>query len=211
MAIATRVAPAWLASVPIGGRPAAPRTMTAISPLRCSILWPRRNWSSDHRGYEPPEGWGWRYFDEVMIDLDADTTPRDGRSRAAIDARLPGVMWRNVAYPSCDRAIASTQAGPAAPTTRPALVLATCILASSLAFVDGSVINVALPTIGTALKTDGGGLAWVVNAYLLPLSALLLIGGAAGIAMAAGACLSRVRCCSRFRRCSARRHHRLRS
>ena len=60
------------------------------------------------------------------------------------------------------------------------LILATCILASSLAFVDGSVVNVGLPAIGRNLHASAGGLQWVVNAYLLPLSALLLLGGAAG-------------------------------
>ena len=58
--------------------------------------------------------------------------------------------------------------------------LITCILASSLAFIDGSVVNVALPAIGHGLKADATGLQWVVNAYLLPLSALLLAGGAVG-------------------------------
>src|ERR1700704_5167130 len=62
----------------------------------------------------------------------------------------------------------------------PNLVLATCILASSLAFVDGSVTNVALPAIGKALGGGAADLQWVINAYLLPLSALLLLGGAAG-------------------------------
>ena len=64
--------------------------------------------------------------------------------------------------------------------TRPNLILATCILASSLSFVDGSVTNVALPAIGKALGGDAAELQWVINAYLLPLSALLLLGGAAG-------------------------------
>jgi EmrB/QacA subfamily drug resistance transporter len=59
-------------------------------------------------------------------------------------------------------------------------VLLTCILASSLAFIDGSVINVGLPAIGRALRAGGADLQWIVNAYLLPLSALLLLGGAAG-------------------------------
>ena len=63
---------------------------------------------------------------------------------------------------------------------RPALTLAACILASSLAFVDGSVVNVALPTIGGELGGGAAGLQWVINAYLLPLSALLLLGGAMG-------------------------------
>lgn len=62
----------------------------------------------------------------------------------------------------------------------PDLILATCILASSLAFVDGSVTNVALPAIGKSLDASSADLQWVVNAYLLPLSALLLLGGAAG-------------------------------
>ena len=59
-------------------------------------------------------------------------------------------------------------------------VLATTILASSLAFIDGSVVNVALPAIRASIGTDGAGLQWTINAYLLPLSALLLLGGAAG-------------------------------
>lgn len=62
----------------------------------------------------------------------------------------------------------------------PGLILATCILASSLAFVDGSVTNVALPAIGKSLQAGSADLQWVINAYLLPLSALLLLGGAAG-------------------------------
>jgi EmrB/QacA subfamily drug resistance transporter len=60
------------------------------------------------------------------------------------------------------------------------LTLFASILASSLAFVDGSVVNVALPAIGADLQAEAAGLQWIVNAYLLPLSALLLLGGAAG-------------------------------
>src|SRR6266404_5405615 len=62
----------------------------------------------------------------------------------------------------------------------PRLVIATTILASSLAFIDGSAVNVGLPTIGASFSAGAGDLQWVVNAYLLPLSALLLLGGAAG-------------------------------
>ena len=62
----------------------------------------------------------------------------------------------------------------------PRLVIATTILASSLAFIDGSVVNVGLPAIGRSFHADAIGLQWLVNAYLLPLSALLLLGGAAG-------------------------------
>ncbi len=65
-------------------------------------------------------------------------------------------------------------------TAHPNWVLATCILASSLSFVDGSVTNVALPAIAKSLQAGSADLQWVINAYLLPLSALLLLGGAAG-------------------------------
>jgi MFS family permease len=59
-------------------------------------------------------------------------------------------------------------------------ILAATILASSLAFIDGSVVNVGLAAIGADLKAGTGDLPWVINAYLLPLGALLLLGGAAG-------------------------------
>ena len=59
-------------------------------------------------------------------------------------------------------------------------VLWTTILASSMAFVDGSVVNVGLPAIQAGLRADPAALQWVINAYLLPLGALLLLGGAAG-------------------------------
>jgi len=62
----------------------------------------------------------------------------------------------------------------------PALVLAASILASSLAFVDGSVVNVGLPAIGRDLHGGAADLQWVINLYLLPLSSLLLLGGAVG-------------------------------
>jgi len=54
------------------------------------------------------------------------------------------------------------------------------MLASSLAFIDGSVTNVALAAIGRDLHGSAADLSWTINAYLLPLSALLLFGGAAG-------------------------------
>ena len=46
--------------------------------------------------------------------------------------------------------------------------------------IDGSVVNVGLPAIAHDLKGSGADLQWVVNAYLLPLSAILLLGGALG-------------------------------
>src|SRR5688572_10735688 len=65
-------------------------------------------------------------------------------------------------------------------TPHPRWTIAATMMASSLSFIDGSVTNVALPAIGSNLAADAGSLPWVINAYLLPLSALLLIGGAAG-------------------------------
>lgn len=52
------------------------------------------------------------------------------------------------------------------------------VLGSSIALVDGSVVNVALPAMGRALSADGAGVQWIVNGFMLPLSALVLIGGA---------------------------------
>ena len=60
------------------------------------------------------------------------------------------------------------------------LTLAACILGSSITLLDGTVVNVALPTIQRAL---GGGIAgqqWVSNAYLLTLGSLILVGGSLG-------------------------------
>ena len=62
----------------------------------------------------------------------------------------------------------------------PNWTLVTCVLASSLSFVEGSVLNVALPAIRSGYQAGTAEVQWVVNAYLLPLSALLLLGGALG-------------------------------
>jgi EmrB/QacA subfamily drug resistance transporter len=62
----------------------------------------------------------------------------------------------------------------------PRWTLAACVLASSLSFVEGSVLSVALPAIRASYGAGAQQVQWVVNAYLLPLSALLLLGGALG-------------------------------
>ncbi len=59
-------------------------------------------------------------------------------------------------------------------------VLAAAILASSMAFIDGTVVNVALPFLQTDLQATAIGIQWVVEAYSLFLSALLLVGGSLG-------------------------------
>lgn len=70
--------------------------------------------------------------------------------------------------------------GAGAHQARPRWTLFCCILASSLSFVDASVMNVALPAIRSSYGAGAADVQWVVNAYLLPLSALLLLGGAVG-------------------------------
>src|ERR1700687_6034182 len=59
----------------------------------------------------------------------------------------------------------------------PRATLAATVLGSSLAFIDGSVVNVALPALARDLKVDPANLSWAINAYLLPLGALILLGG----------------------------------
>jgi EmrB/QacA subfamily drug resistance transporter len=78
----------------------------------------------------------------------------------------------------CDQIVA--HAAPAGSARHGNWVLLATILASSLAFIDGSVVNVALPAIGRSYGAGAADLQWTINAYLLPLSALLLLGGAMG-------------------------------
>lgn len=59
-------------------------------------------------------------------------------------------------------------------------VLAATVLGSGIAFLDATVVNVALPHIGDDLDTGVGGLQWVLNGYLLAVSSLILLGGSLG-------------------------------
>ncbi len=59
-------------------------------------------------------------------------------------------------------------------------VLAATILGSSMAFIDGTVVNVALPTLQANLGATAAGVQWVVQAYALFLAALILVGGSLG-------------------------------
>jgi len=83
--------------------------------------------------------------------------------------------------PPCDAGIIrATTAFPAALSEkRKRLTLAATILGSSMAFIDGSVVNIALPAIQQALHADAVSTQWIVNAYLLLLGALVLVGGSA--------------------------------
>ena len=62
---------------------------------------------------------------------------------------------------------------------RKRFTLAATIFGSSMGFVDGSVVNIALPAIQHALHANAASTQWMVNAYLLLLGAMVLIGGAA--------------------------------
>jgi len=59
-------------------------------------------------------------------------------------------------------------------------VLLAAVLGSGVAILDGTVINVALPSIGRDLDADVAELQWMVNAYLLTLASLILVGGGLG-------------------------------
>jgi EmrB/QacA subfamily drug resistance transporter len=59
-------------------------------------------------------------------------------------------------------------------------VLAATVLGSGIAFLDGTVVNVALPSISRDLHTDVAGLQWTLDAYLVTLTSFLLLGGALG-------------------------------
>ncbi len=59
-------------------------------------------------------------------------------------------------------------------------VLVSTILASAMAFIDGSALNVAMPALQAGLQASGAQLLWVVNSYLLVLAALILVGGSLG-------------------------------
>ncbi|MEE2690213.1 MAG: MFS transporter [Pseudomonadota bacterium] len=87
-------------------------------------------------------------------------------------------------YPQpCDRGVIEAQPSPKAETEEagPAqkrLALAASILASSMAFIDGSALTVALPALRADFAADLAAVQWVLNGYVLALAALTLIGGA---------------------------------
>ncbi len=78
----------------------------------------------------------------------------------------------NVAAPSASETYCETPARP--------YVLAATILGSSMAFIDGTVVNVALPALQSAFHATAIDVQWVIEAYALFLAALLLVGGSLG-------------------------------
>ncbi len=66
------------------------------------------------------------------------------------------------------------------PKNRRRFVLIAAILASAMGFIDGSVVSIAVPAIRQSLDASLTQIQWINNAYMLALSALILVGGAAG-------------------------------
>ena len=85
-----------------------------------------------------------------------------------------------IARPPCDEGAILSGVVDRASISRQTWVLATAILGSSMVFIDGSVVNVALPALQTALHGTIAGVQWVIESYSLFLSALLLVGGSLG-------------------------------
>ncbi|MCX4626011.1 MFS transporter [Streptomyces sp. NBC_01443] len=73
-------------------------------------------------------------------------------------------------------------AGPGVPlaSARGRWIVLATVLGSTMALLDSTVVNVALPTIGVDLGADLAVLQWTVNAYMLTLAGLILVGGALG-------------------------------
>ncbi len=96
----------------------------------------------------------------------------------------------HILKPPCDEAVIQAAPEPATQalkqTTRATLnhtggwVLVATILGSSMAFIDGTVVNVALPVLQTELNATATDVQWVVEAYSLFLAALILVGGSMG-------------------------------
>jgi EmrB/QacA subfamily drug resistance transporter len=85
----------------------------------------------------------------------------------------------NIYKPPCDEGVILSSA-PCKNSDSGAWILAAMILGSSMAFIDGSVVNVALPALQKAFGATSADLQWVVEAYSLFLASLILVGGSLG-------------------------------
>ena len=89
-------------------------------------------------------------------------------------------MWALFREPCDENVIRSRSATAPCSKSSSRWILAATILASSMAFIDGTVVNVALPALQSSLNATAVDLQWVIEAYSLLLSALLLVGGSLG-------------------------------
>ena len=87
----------------------------------------------------------------------------------------------NIGNPPCDIGVIRSRKAdaPCAPSAGP-WVLAATIIGSAMAFIDGTVTNVALPQIQERLGATATDSQWIVESYALLLSALILVGGSLG-------------------------------
>lgn len=103
---------------------------------------------------------------------------REGGKRYNLSLRRTGILQ---ALAPCDEGVLrSGRAGVPCREAAEPWVLAATILGSSMAFIDGTAVNVALPALQAQLGATVAEVQWVVEAYALFLSSLLLVGGALG-------------------------------
>ena len=89
-------------------------------------------------------------------------------------------MSRSIGQPCDEGVILSAPAATPCSSDAAPWILAATILGSSLAFIDGSVVNLALPALQANLNATVIDVQWVVEAYALLLAALMLVGGSLG-------------------------------
>ncbi|HEY6070063.1 MAG TPA: MFS transporter [Chthoniobacterales bacterium] len=89
-------------------------------------------------------------------------------------------MWAIFGEPCDENVIRATPERSTCSKSQGRWILAATILASSMAFIDGTVVNVALPALQTNLNATAVDVQWVIEAYSLLLSAFLLVGGSLG-------------------------------
>src|SRR5437879_13009062 len=86
-------------------------------------------------------------------------------------------MWALLRDPCDENVVRSGVAQAPCEKSRGRWVLAATILASSMAFIDGTVVNVALPALQTNLKATAVDVQWVIESYFILISALILVCG----------------------------------
>jgi len=91
------------------------------------------------------------------------------------------MKWHSSMGQPCDESVvvSSSTTTPCSPRSAP-WILAAAILGSSLAFIDGTVVNLALPALQASLGATATQIQWIVESYALFLSSLMLAGGSLG-------------------------------
>jgi EmrB/QacA subfamily drug resistance transporter len=120
---------------------------------------------------------------QIVIKRPSRTIPslvRDLKPRRNV-LFLQAMSWTHHIGQPCDEGVmlSSRAAAPCSKKAAP-WILAATILGSSLAFIDGSIVNLALPALQVSLNATVVDVQWVVEAYALLLAALMLAGGSLG-------------------------------